>query len=65
MDYLEFPTRLAAQKEAATMRGWQIRVLRLHLVDHEGNRRRPWIIAARAIGSTGDWLYLMQDGYVR
>jgi len=65
MDYKEFLTREAARLEAATMRGWQTRVLRLHLVDHEGNRRRPWIIAARMVGTTSDWIYLRRDGYVR
>jgi len=61
----EFPSRIAAQKEEATMCGWETRVLRLHLVNHEGNQRRPWIIACRGIGDTSDWMYLRRDGYVR
>ena len=65
MDYKEFLTREAARLEAATMRGWQTQVLRLHQVGHEGNRRQPWIVACRGIGDTGEWMYLRRDGYVR
>ena len=70
MDFMEFATRAEAKREAAEIRSWETRVLRLHLVDREGNRRQPWVIACRNIGSTGDWMYLdwmylRRDGYVR
>lgn len=64
-DYQEFESRNAALAEVKRMRGWDAKAIRLHLVDHEGNRRRPWIVACREIGSKGDWLYLRRDGYVR
>jgi hypothetical protein len=68
MDYLEFSTQREAKAEIATMKGWDAEAQHLTLYngDADGDHKRlVWVIAAREIGTRGDWRYMRADGFVR
>jgi len=61
MDHETFPTREAAAKFAAMMRGWAIEIVQLYLPDaeHADGDGLAWVIQC-----DGD-KFLRRDGYVR